>query len=487
MRGIAMRTRLCLIAALASLVVMAGMARAQTVVRPGFNLFTVQQDIDVGKQSAAQIETQLPMVTRPSVTRYVSALGAKLARYAPGAAYPYQFKVVNLSDVNAFALPGGFVYVHRGLIEHAHTEGELAGVLAHEIAHVALRHPTNRVSKAYLANAGIGILGGLVGSRSSNVIRSVGGFGLNSLFLKNSRTAEEQADIVGAQIMARAGYDPMDMARFFDTLRRQAGGNPSRFATFFSDHPAPANRAERVRREAALIGPVRRTSEVGDIALARAELQRMPPAPTRAQVAQAAPAQAPGTAVETTIERPSSRYRVFRPSGGFFAIRYPDNWRAYAASGSGVTIAPPSGIITGPNGERRVACAVIVNHYVPFDGSVDGRYHDPLGSLFGRTSLEEATSDLVRHIMEANSYLHPVPGSERGSTLSGQRSLSVDLTGAPPNGVEERVRVYSRELPDGHVVYVLAVAPRQEYDALQAAFDRMVSSLDVNEEATHGS
>jgi len=199
-----------------------GVARAQTVVRPGFNLFSVQQDIDIGRQSSVQVEKQFPMVSRPAVTQYVARLGARLARYAPGSKYPYQFKVVNLSDINAFALPGGYVYIHRGLIERAKTEGELAGVMAHEISHVALRHQTNQVSKAYLAETGVGILGGLFGSKSQStagsIMGTVGGLGLNALFLKNSRSAEEQADIVGAQIMAKAGYDPMDMARFFDTL-----------------------------------------------------------------------------------------------------------------------------------------------------------------------------------------------------------------------------------------------------------------------------
>lgn len=473
---------------LAALIVSATPVSAQTTVRPGFNLFTPQQDIEAGQQAAAQVEAKITIVTRPRVTSYVSELGAKLARYAPGFKYPYQFKVANLSDVNAFALPGGFIYVHRGLIERVRTEGELAGVMAHEIAHVALRHPTNRVSQAYLANAGIGILGGLLGSRSSsNIVRAAGGFGLNSLMLKNSRSAEEQADIVGAQIMARAGYDPMEMATFFDMLQRESGSS-SRVSTFFSDHPAPANRAARIRREAALIGAVHRSRSVGDIELAHADLKRLPAAPTRAQVAQGSsggtqPASSP---TATAPIRPSSRYRIFRQETGFFTIRYPDNWRAYPSqSGVGATFAPDDGIVQTSSGERRLECAVLVNHYVPFEGTIGDRYRDPLGSLFGGTSLEEATSDLVRHIMSANSYLTPVSGTERVRTISGGRTMSLDMVGTPPNGREERVRVFSRELPDEHVVYLLALAPTRDFEALQATFDRMVGSLEVNEQTTH--
>ena len=141
----------------------AAVAQRQTVVRPGFNLFTVEQDIELGRQSAQQVERQIPFVRDPVVERYVADIGKRLAAVAPGAKYPYQFKVVNLSDINAFALPGGFMYVNRGLIEAVETEGEVAGVMAHEMAHVALRHQTNQVSKAYVAKAGAGFSAGARG------------------------------------------------------------------------------------------------------------------------------------------------------------------------------------------------------------------------------------------------------------------------------------------------------------------------------------
>jgi beta-barrel assembly-enhancing protease len=477
---------------LLALLLAAGAAQAQTAVKPGFNMFTVQQDIDIGRQSAGQIEGQLPMVTNPAVTQYVSRLGSKLAAHAPGSKYPYQFKVVNLSDINAFALPGGFVYINRGLIERARTEGELAGVMAHEISHVALRHQTNQVSKAYLAQTGVGILGGLFGSKSGSSTRSimsaVGGFGLNSLFLKNSRSAEEQADIAGAQIMAKAGYDPMDMARFFDVLRQEAGGNPSKLSQFFSDHPAPANRATRIRREATLIGPVRSTGSAGNIETARATLRRMPAAPTMAQVAaRGGTGTAAGSGAQASIGRPSSQFRVFRQPQRFYEISYPDNWRTYgSSSGLGVTIAPAGGIVQDAAGRQRIVSAVMVNHYVPFDGAVGSGYRDPQGTLFGKSSLDEATSDLARQIMSSNPHLKVVSGSARRGTVSGHSSLSVQLTGTPANGMAEKMTVYTRELPDGHVVYVLALAPSRDYGALQPTFDRMVKSLTVNDQAAHG-
>jgi beta-barrel assembly-enhancing protease len=283
------RVPLRLFAVSLAYLLLAALAIAQTRVNPGFNLFTADQDVQIGKQSAAEVEKEIPMLNHETASRYVARLGARLAAHAPGATYPYQFKIANLADVNAFALPGGFIYIHRGLIQSVRSEGELAGVMAHEIAHVALRHPTSQVSKAYVARAGVGVLGTLLGERSQSstgkVMNAVGGVGLNALFLKYSRKAETQADIVGAQIMARAGYDPMEMASFFQYLKQQSKTQPSKFEQFLSDHPPPADREARVRKEAQLLGPVRPGAPVGNIASLQGELKDLPPAPTMKQVA----------------------------------------------------------------------------------------------------------------------------------------------------------------------------------------------------------
>lgn len=161
---------------------------------------------------------------------------------------------MNSPDINAFALPGGFIYLNRGVIENARNEGELAGVLAHEISHVALRHGTHQASKAYLAQTGLGILGSILGNRVSpntaNVLSQAGGLGLNVLFLKYSRDLETQADVRGAQILAASGYSPVDMASFFRTLERV---DRSRKTHFLSDHPSPPDRIARIEREAAML------------------------------------------------------------------------------------------------------------------------------------------------------------------------------------------------------------------------------------------
>src|SRR5262245_21747211 len=155
------RTRLFVSLAVASALA-SGAALAQTKIKQGFNLFSVEQDQEIGRQSAQDVERQMPMVDDPTVQGYVRAIGERLAAGMPQSPFSYQFKVVNASDVNAFALPGGYMYVNRGLIDAAKTEGQLAGVMAHEMAHVALRHGTNQASKAYLGQTGLGILGGLL-------------------------------------------------------------------------------------------------------------------------------------------------------------------------------------------------------------------------------------------------------------------------------------------------------------------------------------
>src|SRR5207244_5658631 len=158
------------------------------------------------------------------------------------------------SDINAFALPGGYVYLNRGVLEQARNEGEVAGVLAHEISHVALRHGTHQASKAYLAQAGIGILGGILGGKvgqgTADILNAVGGIGLNALFLKYSRDIETQADVRGSQILAASGYSPADMVGFFQTLER---ADTSKKTNWMSDHPAPPDRIARIQQEAKLL------------------------------------------------------------------------------------------------------------------------------------------------------------------------------------------------------------------------------------------
>lgn len=472
---------------------------AQTPVKSGFNVFSAQQDIEVGRQSAVEAERTLPMLRDPSIEGYVDRVGRRLAANAPGPRFPYTFKVVNASDINAFALPGGPVYVTRGIVESVRNEGELAGVMAHEISHVALRHGTNQASKAYLTKAGIGILGGVLGAgggAAGTVIQAVGGLGMNALFLKFSRTAESQADILGTQIMARSGYDPMAMVSMFQLLKAQQAQQPGRVAQFFSDHPNPENREARVRQEAQTLGAVRASSVVGGLENVQAQLRRMPRAGTMSQIAQGAQsgqgssypsAGSAGTGSVARIEQPSTRMRSFRQRNDFFQIQYPDNWRVTeASSGYGATILPPGGAVRASNGQDILVYGVVINHYEPFAGAPDDVWGSRSAPASGRGTLEQATNDLANELTQANPHLRAVPGSMRRQTLDNANALSVVLAGrSPVTGADERVTVFTRELPDGHVLYALFVAPAQDYTALSRTFQTMVASLRVNDRSAH--
>ena len=463
------------------------LAAQPTQVKPGFNVFSEKQDVEIGRQSAVQAERQLPMLNDRRVDGYVSQIVQRLAAAAPGAKYPYQVRVVNASDINAFSLPGGYMYVDRGLIEAAHSESELAAVLAHEMAHVALRHGTHQASKAYMTQAGIGILGGLLGrgGNPSQVFQVLGGLGLNALFLKFSRDDEYQADMVGAQIMARAAYDPRAMADFFQGLRTRQKSDPGRLQQFFSDHPGASDREARIRQEAQRIGAVTASREIGGFTEVQSGLRGMGRAPSMQDIARG---QVPRNGSRSggngayspvgRIETPSPRLATYRQRDGFFSIEYPDNWQAYEpdnGTGFGVTIVPNGGVVDGGNGQQSIVYGVIVNHYDPFQARSTRR----------APSLDEATQDLVAQIARSNAHLRP-SGSTRRETIDGARAVSQVLAGrSPVTGEEERVTVFARELPDGHVIYALFIAPGREYGAMAPVFARMVRTLQVDDQVAH--
>ncbi|HET9742879.1 MAG TPA: M48 family metallopeptidase [Terriglobales bacterium] len=221
----------------------------QVVVQPGgFNNYTPQQDIQLGEQAEGQVQRTMPLLPDSSpVVQYVQQLGHLLASYAPGPnKWPFSFHVVNAKDINAFALPGGPVYVNLGTIQAADDEGELAGVIAHEISHVVLRHSTQQASKASVAQLPLAILGVVLPQGAAGQLAGVGlSLGAQTLFLKYSRTDEQEADELGAQIMYNAGFDPYDLAEFFSKLEQQGGpGVPQ----FLSDHPDPGNRIDSIKK-----------------------------------------------------------------------------------------------------------------------------------------------------------------------------------------------------------------------------------------------
>src|SRR3954468_6788253 len=223
----------------------------QTAIKLPKNKYTPQQDVELGREAAAEVRKQYPIISDEKIATYLTKLGDRLVAAAPAdlkqPVYVYSFTPVNLKEINAFALPGGPMFVHRGMFDAAATEGEVAGVMAHELSHVLLRHGTANATKAqnpWLQLGQIaGIVGGaVVGGAAGSAIAQGSQFGLGTVLLRYSRDFEKQADLLGSQIMARAGYDPRALAHMFETIERQAKGGDG--PEWLNSHPNPGNRTE---------------------------------------------------------------------------------------------------------------------------------------------------------------------------------------------------------------------------------------------------
>jgi predicted Zn-dependent protease len=257
---------------------------AETRIQPRRNSFTPAEDVRLGRQAAAQVREQLPMLNDRATENLVEHIGARLVAAVPARfrqpAFRYSFDVVNAREINAFALPGGPMFLNRGMLQAARTDDEVAGVMAHELSHVVLRHGTLQASKAQKFQLGAiagQVLGSIVGGRKGQVIAQGSQIGLGTYFLKYGREYEREADLLGAQIMARAGYDPRQMANMFRTIQQQGGGQGPEW---LSDHPDPGNRYAAINREAATLRVAGSANTGPAFESVRARLAQMSPAPS---------------------------------------------------------------------------------------------------------------------------------------------------------------------------------------------------------------
>ena len=422
--------------------------------KPGFNLFSHDQDIQVGKESVVEVEKQVPLVKDARIESYVSTLGHRMVGFAPGNTdYPWTFKVVDSQDINAFALPGGFLYVNRGVLEAADDEAQVAGVIAHEIGHVVMRHGTHQASQAMLAQMPLAILGGVLGQSGSLTaqLAQVGiGLGVNSLMLKNSRSAESQADQVGTYILYRAGYDPHAMAQFFQIIEKKY---PQRTIEFFSDHPNPENRIQKVDALIPELGPAKQgRTDSPEFQLAKKETLALPVPPKGKGEQPVAQAMSPPPA-------PSSQLTKYRADA--FAIAYPSNWKVQESQ-DGVTLAPPGGVMTGAQGEWAQAYGASVSKYVP-----------PKKGY----GLVDATNQMIEAMRQSNANLRVV--EQKGLRLRGRPALSTRMENDSPlegkKEIDHLITVRGRNA----IISVIFVAPQSAFDSYQPTFDAMLKSLEL--------
>ena len=324
---------------------------AQTKIVAPKNSYAVQDDVKLGREAAAEVAKELPMLNDQRLENYVETIGKTLAAAIPPEfqhpEFRYTFDMVNQKEINAFALPGGPMFLNRGMIEAAKAEGEVAGVMAHELSHVALRHGTAQATKGQKFQIGsvLGqIAGAIVGGTAGSIISQGTQFGLGAAFLKYSREYESQADILGAQILARAGYDPRQMANMFKTIEAEGGGSGPEW---LSSHPNPGNRYEAINREAASLR-VQGNANTGEFQEVQARLRSMPPAYTAEQIAKgqakSSPPQSSGTSARTSVNvpPPSSQYRTSSPFS-FLRLNLPSNWTEVSGGDTGITYAPEGG------------------------------------------------------------------------------------------------------------------------------------------------
>jgi len=232
------------------------------------NWYSLEGEIRMGKEYAQQVEASVKLIQDPVVTEYVNRIGQNLVRNSD-AQVPFTIKVVDADEINAFALPGGFFYVNSGLILAADEEAELAGVMAHEIAHVAARHATRQMTRSQWANIGtipLIFMGGGIGY----AVRSAAGIGLPMTFLTFQRGFEAEADYLGLQYMYKTGYDPQAFISFFEKVQAQEKKKPGTLAKAFATHPQTPDRISKSQEEIATILPARpqylvTTSEFDDV------------------------------------------------------------------------------------------------------------------------------------------------------------------------------------------------------------------------------
>lgn len=428
----------------------------RTQLKPGWNMFSPQQDIDVGKRAAADAQKQLPLCNAPRVDAYLTELGTRLAQKLPtsGAQYPFEFHCVNDKAINAFALPGGYVFINRGAIEAADTEAQLAGVMAHELSHVALRHGTNQATKAQAAQGIFGIASGIFGdSTGGTLLTTLGAFAAGGVLLRYSRTAESQADVMGTQVLYDSGYDPRAMAQFFEKLEAETKGkNPPEF---FSDHPNPEHRVERVDEEIEKLGGLLPNAkrDSPEFEAIKREVLTLP-------VAKKLAPGATGAAVAPS--QPSGNFRAYQANS--YTLKYPDNWKKYVDShASNVSFAPEGGVVDDGSGHGALAYGLIVD------------VAQAKGDPNDWNALNSGTQQVLRNLQQANPKMK-ISREPEHVRLNGHPGLSTYLSNDSPVGGQETDWVITTLRPEG-LVYFVCVAPQAAYDKYDKTFSAILDSV----------
>ncbi len=447
---------LSLVIAVLSLLVL-----AQTPIKLHGNKFSPADDVKLGREAAGEAEKKLQIVNDAQLGSYIDHVGQRLAAGIPPefqhSEFQYTFKVVQAKEINAFALPGGPMYVNTGMIEAAKTEAEMAGVMAHEISHVALRHGTAQATKASKYNTlssilGMGgqVLGGPIGTAAQ-----MGAQGVGVYFLKFSREYETEADLLGARIMANAGYDPRDLANMFQTIEKQGGsGGPS----FLSDHPSPKDRYAKINHEAELLKV--NTAATPDTADFLSAKQRLSGGNTGQLLANNSKTPNEGSAAGLAAptghaEKPSTHYRAYDKTA--FTIGVPDNWRE-VSSQNGTWFAPNGGYGSTNN-------QVVFTHAINVG----------VAQTHSKTA-QQASDEFVKQIARGNNL--KARGGYEELSLNGHPGSVISFDNVnEATGKPELVHIVTAQLRNGSLFYLIAVSPTDEFSNYQNTFSEILRSI----------
>jgi Zn-dependent protease with chaperone function len=449
---------------------------------PGTTSMNKEQQEKLGLQAAGEVYKQMPVLPDSSPeTRYIQQLGRKLQAVIPASrSWPYQFHVIPSADINAFALPGGPIFVNIGTITAAENEAELAGVLAHEMSHVYMQHSAKQAPKSTAAQIIAGLAGAVLPeSGLGNLTRMGIQLGAGTMLMKYSRKDEAQADAVGAVIMYRAGYNPKSMADFFQKLEQKYGsGGPQ----FLSDHPNPGNRQASIQQEIQGWPPKEYARNTNAFNRTKQDASKIK-AYSSQEIANGAksgewaqqnrksgaiPGNIPVSPNEVSNAETSAGADVsFKPSGNFaqlqrenYTIAYPDNW---------TTAGDQNTTVIGPQSSR-------------IDSGI--AYGVILGANPGSTaSLDDTTRQLAQGLLQDNPGMR-IAGDVKKVEVNGIQGRSLELAGNSPlreNGqpLPERDLLVTLPRAQGGLLYVVFVSPERDFDQLHPTYQKMLESLQM--------
>jgi Zn-dependent protease with chaperone function len=448
---------------------------ARVELQPCKNSFSPEQQIELGRKAEQQVYKEMPVLPDSNpVSQYIQQLGKKLAAQAPGYKWPYNFHVADVAEINAFALPGGAIFVNLGTIQAAADEAQLAGVMAHEISHVVLQHSVCNLAKEQKVGliAGLGQLaaGVLLGGAAGQLAQEGIGLTAGLSFLKMSRSAEQQADLMGVGILYDAGYDPHGMSQFFETIKAKYGAGS---AQFLSDHPNPGNRSEYVDKEIATFVPKSHYITNTPAFTRIHEIVSKMHAYTAKEVSSGVwKRESPNQTVDGGVNQPagatasptsvdlntSGGWKTFRGTG--FSIAVPDNWQVYGNQQAAM-IAPVGGVGRSADGSAgNVVYGLLTDRYQPQAGM----------------TVSAGLDALIDQIVHDNPGL--VAGRHTDVRVNGVSGHSVECDNpSGNNGRGEHDWIVAFPQKDGSLRYFVFVAPTPDFDKLRPAFKRILDSV----------